>query len=95
MPDPCFSGISRGSLCLTASILFGQTGFIITLSGIGMIHSPCQSLTIVPRHPFRGAGGQFLSMTLQYSATRESSNLCELSRRRNRVEAVDGLSGVK
>jgi precorrin-6B methylase 2 len=30
-----------------------------------MIHSPCQSPTIVPRHPFRGAGGQFLSMTLQ------------------------------
>jgi hypothetical protein len=46
------------------TILSGHVGFIITLSGIGKIHSLRQRLAIIPRHPFRGMGGQFLCMAL-------------------------------
>ena len=56
------------SLCPGAwpqSILYGHAGFIIALNGTGREHGSRQSLAIVPGHPFRGPGGQFLSVALQ------------------------------
>ena len=49
-------------------------GFIITLSRIRKIHSPCQSLAIVPWHPVRGVGGQLPCVTLQFDQVVEGVN---------------------
>jgi hypothetical protein len=60
-----------------------------------MIHSPCQSLTIVPRHPFRGAGGQFLSMTLQLDQVVEGVGSTQLAGVDQAHEQITDLGAVQ
>jgi len=44
-----------------------------------MAHSPCQSLAIVPGHPFRGAGGQFPGVALQLDQVVEGVGSAQLA----------------
>src|SRR5580704_5758041 len=50
-------------------------GFILTLNGIGV----CQSLAIVPRHPFRGPGGQLPGVALQLDQVVEGVGSTQLA----------------
>ena len=66
MLAPCLRAFQEALRAWPKTILSGQAGFIITLcGGIEERNASRQRLAIVPWHPFRRAGGQFLCMALQ------------------------------
>src|ERR1700690_1720406 len=60
-----------------------------------MIYRPCQSLAIVPRHPFRGAGGQFPGVALSLDQVVERVGAAQLASMDPAHEQVADLCAVQ